>query len=679
MDAASSALLAALAGMLAASSWVVLVSRRDEATGFAADPGPQVCKLNLEPLALDATLALADALSEPRPLTPHLVATAAERSDGNPQFLIDLLDAIAAGGEASLPDSVESAALRRIDTLAVADRSLVRRASVLGVSFHPRQLSDVLEPGIPLPDAATWERLSPLFEDEGEGYVRFRRPTLRDAAYAGLPFRVRRALHRAIGDRLERELGAGSDADPAVLSLHLAAAGEHERAGRHAWAAARLAVERYAYVDAARLYRRAIETNSLLGAPPAELADCWEALGEALWRTGDTAEACDAYSRARRFVTGDTLREAQLIHLQAGVTSRAGRVTASVRWINRGLKLLAGDGRRDAAALRARLTSMLAGVRQRQGRCGEAVSLCEAAIAEAEAAGDDRALAHACYVLDFALIELGRPAEATHSARALAIYQRLGDIENESRVVNNIAAYAFFAGRWREAAKRYAEGAELARRAGDLTSSAYGECNLGELLADQGRIEEAEPRLRRALQIWRATGDDHGVAFATLLLGRVAVRSGRAREGIVLLENARDELRRLRVESDTRLAEALLAEAAVYAGEPTAALSIIESMAPDVRRESPLVMRTRGLALAAAGDAAGAASELRSSLAAARERGSDFDVAVALDALAEVGAPGSARDRRAERDAIVERLGIAALPVLPPVAAAGRAGLAAAG
>src|SRR5215207_2423821 len=139
MDAASAELVEALARELPLLPWVVVVSRRDRKRGFTATPGEHVLELELAPLVPAESLALAEAATEAAPLPPHIVALAAERSGGSPQFLRDLLRA-AAAGSTELPDSIESAALARLDRLAPPDRALIRRASILGLSFHPRQL-----------------------------------------------------------------------------------------------------------------------------------------------------------------------------------------------------------------------------------------------------------------------------------------------------------------------------------------------------------------------------------------------------------------------------------------------------------------------------------------------------------------------------------------------------------
>ena len=136
-------------------------------------------------------------LTEERPLPPHVVALAAERSAGNPQFLRDLL-ADAASSSGTLPETIEAAATARIDRLAARDRELVRRASVLGTSFHPRMLADVVD-GAPASAEDLLHRLGDVFADDGDGWLKFRIGVLRDAAYAGLPFALRRRLHAVAG------------------------------------------------------------------------------------------------------------------------------------------------------------------------------------------------------------------------------------------------------------------------------------------------------------------------------------------------------------------------------------------------------------------------------------------------------------------------------------------------
>ena len=78
---------------------------------------------------------------------------------------------------------------------------------MFGLTFHPRMLSWFDDDGDTPPMQAAWARLQELFDEEPDGYLRFRRSLLRDAAYEGLPYKLRRRLHRTVAARMEEENG----------------------------------------------------------------------------------------------------------------------------------------------------------------------------------------------------------------------------------------------------------------------------------------------------------------------------------------------------------------------------------------------------------------------------------------------------------------------------------------
>src|SRR5919198_5042004 len=671
MDHASADLLRAVADSVAGAPWLVAITRRDLASGFAAPDLPTVVRLEPAPLSRAALLALAEAVTEKAPLAPHVLALAVDRSGGSPQFLRDLLRAAAAGGEDSLPESIEAAAMARMDLLALSDRALIRRAAGLGRAFDRRLLADVLDEGVSRPDDRTWERLWRYFDLQDDGTVHFRSAVVHEVAYAALTYRTRRRLHAIVGARLQREAGAGADDPAAVLSLHFARAGDHGRAWRYARVAADRARDRFAYADAATLYRRALDAVRGLDAPTEEVAAVWESLGAAHARIGELTAAHDAFRAARRLLAGDPVRESQLLHRHSLVDLDAGRVGPAARWAIRALGAADRDGARDAMAARARATSTLATIRQRQGRMADAIELCHHAIGEAELAAEEAALANACYVLDWALVESGRPSEAVHSHRALEIYARIGEINRQAAVLNNMGGFAYRDGRWRDAVDLYRRGAEASLRAGDLADAAFGDCNIGEVLADRGRLDEAEVLLRRALRTWRGSGYDWGVAYATAILGRAAARAGRRDEAAQLLADARARFRALRVMGDVDWVEALLAEAEAFAGKPDQALTRADLLLAglgDAGRLGALLHRVRAFAFAQLDDVAAAEDALEASLAHARAQAEQYEVAVTLDALNALGAVTGRPEppeRVRERDAILARLDVERLPEPP--------------
>ncbi|HEY5316638.1 MAG TPA: adenylate/guanylate cyclase domain-containing protein, partial [Solirubrobacteraceae bacterium] len=89
MDAASAALLDALAQGLGSSAWVVLITRRDATGTFASDA--ELLRIELHPLSREETRLLAESAPEAAELPPHVLELAIERADGSPEFLLDLL------------------------------------------------------------------------------------------------------------------------------------------------------------------------------------------------------------------------------------------------------------------------------------------------------------------------------------------------------------------------------------------------------------------------------------------------------------------------------------------------------------------------------------------------------------------------------------------------------------
>jgi class 3 adenylate cyclase/predicted ATPase len=663
MDAASAELFEALSRELASSSWLVLITRQD-ASGRQSLAVDDDHRIELGPLSRDDMLALAHATEEAAEVPPHVVELAIERSGGSPEFLLDLLAAAAAGNRDELPESVGAATMARIDALDPRDGAVVRRAAVLGINFHPRRLADVLAADMPLPEEGFWDRLSAVFEREPDGHVRFKRPAIQEVAYSSLPFKLRRELHMAVGLRLEHDVGRELDTDPAILSHHFSLARDYSRAHRYAMAAAERATERFSHADAARLYRRAIDAGRADGsANPTTLGTTWEQLGEALRRVGEPIPASRAFSEARRLLRDDPLAQARLCDRHAEVAKTSEALTAAVRWLNRGFRSIEAVGGDEATVWRARIRSNLGGIRSRQGRWTETAKVCKQAIAEADSVGELPALAHACYVLDWALVELGRRDEATNARRALTIYEDLGDLEHQSMVLNNLGMLAYFEGRWDDAVELYRRASTCSERAGLPAVTAYTDCNVGEILSDQGHLDEAEEYLQRARRIWTSTGERQSVAYIDVLMGRLAVRRGEHRLGVATLESAHAELRKFRLDAYADFAEALVAEAEAFGGDPFRALEIASRVLQADDRQRPLLTRMAGIALARLGQKEAALRELSHSLRTARERASDYDIAATIDAMATLGYADS--ELPANRDAILGRLKVMQLPATP--------------
>ena len=132
-----------------------------------------------------------------RPLPPAIAEELAVRSGGHPLLLRELARAAARGEDPDeLPSTVEELAASQIDQLPPAQRSLLRRAAVLGDEFPEDLLLQMFS------RRCAREVADPNYLPGCQGLIvptghqlRFRHPILREVAYAGLPYKRRRELH----------------------------------------------------------------------------------------------------------------------------------------------------------------------------------------------------------------------------------------------------------------------------------------------------------------------------------------------------------------------------------------------------------------------------------------------------------------------------------------------------
>lgn len=673
MDEASADLLSRLGEAAAPLPWLICVTRRDVDTGFVAQ---DATVLRPEPLDAAQATALIDAASEESPLSPHDIAALAKRSGGNPLFLRELLAVTRERepGIEGLPDSVEAAITARIDRLPSRERTILRRAAVLGSTFSEALLDAVFDE-VPQPEDPVWDALAEFIGRDDAGTLRFSHDLIRDSAYEGLPFRLRRDLHARVAETIERVTYPNLRDEAELLALHYFEAGRYDAAWLNARLAAKRAETVYANVDAAAFYERALAAARHVPGIPGELrSELHEALGDVRERLGEYGKAEAAYRAARRIVRGDPVAEARLLLKQGWIPDRSGRFTEALRWFTRGLRLLDGVGGVEAARQRAQLRVWYAAVRQAQGRHADAIRWCRSAIEDATAAGERGALAHAYYLLDWALIDLGRRDEARYSEAALGIYDELGDLGGQATVLNNMAGFAFWEGRWGEAAERYGRAREAWAKTGDRVNAAVAAAGSAEIWLEQGRLVEAESASKEALRVWRAAGHTWGMGYATLLLGRIAVRAGDPGRAAPLLEQARNWFTDvgatdLVVETEARRAEGLVLE-----GQGEAALDLVTELLKGARSQegsathAPLLHRVRSYALMQVGHLEEAGDALRESLRLARAADAGHEVAATLQASAELrrlrGLPPAPDVERESRE-LFARLGVVAVPRVP--------------
>jgi len=672
MDEASGDLLLQLSREVAGRAWLIGVTRRNEASGFAAPAGAATVSLQLETLAEEKVVELLIAATEDSPLRPHEMSILARRSGGNPLFLQELLSATrAAGTTEGLPDTVEAMVTAQIDQLPASDRRLLRVASVLGLRFRSALAEQLLDESA-MTGAAAWRRLGDFVTQDGVGFHRFRHALMRDAAYEGLAYRRRRDLHFRAGETIERQR-ANDDADIDLLALHFFHGRVHDKAWLYSRRAAAAAERKFAIVDAAEHLEQALQSaRGVQGLADADVAEALEALGDLRERTGQYPEAAHAYSAARRLLAGDDIAQGRLCFKHSVLEERTGSYPQALRWLRRGMKPLAGRTDTAAAQQHARLIASYGLIRQAQGQRLDAVAWLDRAIDAAKQAGEREALAHAYFILDWSLVELGRGSEAVHSQRALELYDALGKLGPQATIYNNLGLLAWWEGRWDEAVELYDKGRQLRIRIGDEVDAATGTHNIAEVLSDQGRLDEAQPLFEEALRVWRAADFGIGVAYATRSLGHVASRRGDLVRAAELYDAAREQFRAMVAESelvdtDARIAEGLVFEARSEEAIELATASLKRTTAVGGATQDPMLYRVRGYAHAQRGEWDEAVGDLQQSLEAARTRNARHEVAHTLEAMARIAAARGQPDEsaRAEADELYKALGVVYVPAVP--------------
>jgi class 3 adenylate cyclase/tetratricopeptide (TPR) repeat protein len=671
MDDASRDLIGMLVDHVEDRPWLIVATTRPGRGGLQRRQ-EWTRRIELEPLAEADALHLLEDVTAEAPLAPHQLDVLRERANGNPLYLRELVTAAQRlGGVDELPDSVGGLISAQIDRLPPADRTALRRAAVLGVAFDEPLLQTVVSD---MSSVEFCNRLGDFLETE-IGRIRFRHALVRDAAYEGLSYRRRRELHGVVGETIER--GASSPEDEAaILSFHFFEAQRFAEAWRYARVAGEAAKTMYANAEAETFFERALASARRVQQTEAdEVAVTTESLGDVRARLGDYDGAGDAYRVARHLAATDPAESARLMLKEARAQWRRGRHAQALRWIRRGLRVLEGVQGPSAQKQRAELYAWHGVVRFRQGRALETIDWCRKAIDEATGVDAREALAHASYVLDYALVALGRYSEAVYSDRALAIYEELGDLDQQGAVLNNCGMFAYFQGNWDESISLYQRAEEVLERAGDRWHASFATANRGELLSDQGRYEEAEPLLRTALRIARASGTGARIADVLSHYGRLAARAGRYDEGHALLEEARELYSADGAHADALLMDARIAECLAFEGRAGEALELADAALDRVPSLEgiflllPFLLRVRGWALWATGRTDEAREVLRSSLSGAQEKKADYEVALAADTLAAFqrwsGDP--ADDLEDVRDAIFAKLGVVEPPVLPAV------------
>jgi class 3 adenylate cyclase/tetratricopeptide (TPR) repeat protein len=616
----------------------IISTRRPEGDGLIAE-GAIADRILLKPIEDDLLGAAVREVSHELGVARSELDALVARADGNPLVVELLLDACARGLAADdLPPRAEELAGRLLDSLLPIHRHLLGVAAVCGAGSDVALVGAVS--GLALHQVESqFEMLSELADiNPDNGLVRFRHALVRDAAYARLPFKERFVLHAKVASTVERTKQDFDDTP--LLAYHFHRAGDHSKAWRYGREAGSKAVAADAPVEAAAIYRRALEDAAHLDDVHfADLILAWEALGLAEQRNGRPAEAEAAFAKAFDLTH---LLQAELYRERGRLAADTRRLSVATRWYAKSQRTaMATEGRRRDQLLTG-VAIDGAAVRYRQGKFALAERALLDATRSARRLNYNRLLAHGLYLLTSVSVELGRPTAIGFATEAADLYEISGDKIGLGRTLNNMGVVHQLTGEWELAVATYRRSALAFTSAGDLIGAANIHNNIGEILSDQGHFSEADFQFKSAQEIWQEARFKIGVALALSNRGRLLGRSSDSDEGKDLLVEAIELFAGIGSWDFAFEARLRLSEAALRAGNIDTARSLLEEIPDTMVEAAKLPWRTaqrsrlRAVAAARNGRVSEASEFLRVSLEQAEQAQNLFERASASWAISEL-------------------------------------------
>jgi DNA-binding SARP family transcriptional activator len=314
---------------------------------------------------------------------------------------------------------------------------------------------------------------------------------VRETVALDLPEAERALAHQRIASALD-----DTDADPAEVGHHLAAAGDGDAAAARFVEAAERLVEGAADTEAAALIDRGMDA---------------------------------AHSRHLR---------RRLLALRSRLHARRGNGDQA------DVDLAAALDGCPAGPLRAALLTDQAMLHLGSDDVRRAASLVELALVES--AGEDLVQARALEVASIVAMNLDRPDEATESAeRARILYVAAGDGAGAARVLDARAMAVFLDGRISDAMPQFRQAADLFTVSGALVRTVTPRSTLGHALVFADRATEGLIETEAALDLARALGHREGQSYALWHTAEAQAALGHHDQAIAAADEALDIARAL--------------------------------------------------------------------------------------------------------------------------------------
>jgi class 3 adenylate cyclase/tetratricopeptide (TPR) repeat protein len=579
--------------------------------------GTPFATIDLGPLRQDEALSLAGSFMD---ATQRVAVACIERAGGNPLFLEQLLRNADEGNADSIPPSIQSLVLSRMDRLNASDRHAFQAAAVIGQRFSLALLRHLIDD----PDYTCAGLIgNALVLPEGDDFL-FAHALIQEGAYSSLLRSSRKELHRRAAewftgrDLILRAQHLDRAEDGRAPHAYLEAA-TAQRADYHVDAAMRLADrgmqiactdgDRHALIclrgelqrdlgdvsSSIASYRLAITASS------DETALCRARIGlaEGLRVNEGLTEALELLDQAQDAAERhDLVNElARLHHLRGNIFFPMGNIDGCREEHERGLGYAARSGSPEAEA---RALGGLADATYAQGKMRTAFDYFSRCVALCQEHGFGRIEVANRSMVGFCRIFLGEPRQAREDGDAAARVAALVGQPRAELLGESARVFACYELADYSAMEGYLDRVMwLARQLGARRFEAQALEMQARLYLDTGRRAEAEAVLREALAICTEAGTQFCGPKVTSALSR-AVEDSAERQN--LLTEGRTMLARGAVAHNHLWFYRDAIEGLLSSGDAEGALEYVSAL-EDYTRAEPLlwadVFAARGRALAA--------------------------------------------------------------------------------
>lgn len=515
----------------------------------------RLCRIPLSRLTTSGVFAATEKLTtQPNPMLSQWLA---ERSEGNPYILVELVrslrdqDIISASGGVDadklsrtmlVPPSVYGLVASRLAMLSESARRVVDAAVAAGRDFelevvtHAAGLSH--EAGL---DAVDELRSSGLIREllpdtpshPTADQFTFEHNLILEVAYQEVGEARHRLMHRKVAEAIELLHRSEIDRWAGVLSFHYREANNIDRAAGYAYTAGKQAARLSAWKEAISFYGLALQKSQ----SPAQELEIWNSLAQVWNLSGEPARASQAYEKAITLAGADR-SQAERLKLDLGYTY-----------------LVQARFQETIAIAREVLSVGIGETSRAEFLWGTALSIegsdLQGAVEHLELARKSCDPQDTAQLADITF-ELGSiSAQQGDLLAAVDLYRQALEMAKDEYQLhqgdmilmryilshNNLAYHYHLLGDPR-AEPHALEGLSLAREHGAVTSLPYLYSTLGEVRLGQGRLEDAESAFREGLDYAERIKHPERTAGLTANLGLVAVQKGEASKAVHNLSKA---------------------------------------------------------------------------------------------------------------------------------------------